>query len=180
MERTEDSDTSKFKIIFLILFGTSLSTTTIATEIILKNRNLPSKWQECQNCHREKTLEHIPLLKKPSRNHENIQVKHGQKEMSCNFCHNKNNHNFLFSAQEHNDFTHTSTLCHNCHSDVYRKWYGGSHGKRIGGWDDQTQLKVQLNCIDCHNHHNVSFPKMKADPPPKKPQFLIPKELEHK
>jgi hypothetical protein len=162
------------EIIYLVIFGIIWLSFNVSAEVLLKPRSQPAKWNECQNCHREKNFEHIQGIKKPKKNHQSIEIVHGSKEMSCSFCHNKNNHNFLFSAQQDNDFTHTSRVCQTCHSDVYKKWYEGAHGKRIDSWLHQSQLQ----CIECHNPHNVTFPKMKADPPPKRPRLLIPKHKE--
>lgn len=145
---------------------------TAYADVTLMPRNPPARAKECQNCHRKKDYIYIPDAKKPKLQHGDIQIQHGKKDMSCNFCHNKNNHNFLFSAQKANDFSNSALVCQTCHSDVYKKWIAGTHGKRIGGWKDQ----IQLQCIECHNPHRVSFPKMRAIAPPPRPHFIIPKE----
>jgi hypothetical protein len=127
-------------------------------DVTLKERMPPARANECQNCHRAKNYEYIPKRKDLNLEHKDIKMKHGQKELACNFCHNKNNHNFLFSARKANDFSNSALVCQKCHSDVYEKWVAGTHGKRIGGWKKQTQLE----CIECHDPHNVSFPKWKG------------------
>lgn len=161
-----------YYIFFIISFFSLYST---GVEITLKPRALPARWNECQNCHRTKTYEFIPKSKKLTLEHIHIQITHGKKEMSCNYCHNKNNHNFLIQSVGNNDFTKSELVCQTCHSDVYKKWTSGSHGKRIQSWNQQ----VQYNCIDCHDPHHVSFPKMKAVPPPPFPKYGIPKKAEH-
>lgn len=163
------------KFYLYLLFTTTLlftSANIFATEVTLKERNPPPRWNECQNCHRTKALEYLPQKHKPNLEHKNIQLAHGKKEMSCNFCHNKNNHNFLFKSVGDNDFTHTTFVCQTCHEDVFKSWKAGTHGKRTQGWNKQ----VQYQCLECHDPHSVSFPKMKAQPPPKRPKFGIPKE----
>lgn len=143
-------------------------------EILLKSRELPARWNECQNCHRTKKYEFILKSTKPTLEHKLIQITHGKKEMFCSYCHDKNNHNFLINSKGNNDFTRTELVCQTCHSDVYKKWLSGSHGKRVQGWKQQ----LQFICIDCHNPHHVNFPKMKALPPPPFPKFGIPKNQE--
>ena len=155
-----------------LIFASAFS----SAKMTLTQREPPPRWNECQNCHRQKSYNYVPKSKKANSEHKYVQLKHGRKDMSCNFCHNKNNHNFLFSAQSSNDFSNSSLTCQTCHSDVYRKWSAGTHGKRSGGWGELLTMRVQYQCIDCHNPHSVSFPLMRALAPPYRPRFSIPKE----
>lgn len=130
-------------------------------------------YQQCKDCHRAKNLTQIPEKYQPRRAHENIKLAHGNKEMSCNHCHDKNQHNFLVDIEQNIvSFRQPSPVCFQCHSDVYKSWLSNIHGKQTGNWKGE---KVKHHCTTCHNAHKVRFSEMKAQSPPRKPKFLIPK-----
>lgn len=145
----------------------------IAPGVSLRERPLAKRHDECQNCHMAKNFQKIPDKKKTQLEHNRSEVRHGGKVISCNFCHDRNNHNFLRSSlRTPTSFANTSGVCRQCHPDIYRGWSEGLHGKRVGGWNLR---KTQLHCIDCHNPHNVTFQVMKAAAKPSAPRFGIPK-----
>lgn len=132
-------------------------------------------YQECANCHRSKDLKFVPEGHQPTRKHSEIKLTHGNKEMSCNHCHDKNNHNFLASMEKIQvSFRSPSPVCFQCHSDVFKSWEKNFHGKKIGGW--KVSEIVQWQCTQCHNAHAVKFAPMQAQPAPHKPKLLIPKK----
>lgn len=157
---------------FLTLLLSSVLSPTLSAEISLKPVTDKPTYQQCLDCHRKKTVENIPGKYKPQRIHEEIRLQHGKKEMSCNFCHDKNNHNLLMQSEERADFKSPSGVCAQCHSEEFKSWQQGIHGKRTGGWKGK---RLQLHCTECHNAHSVSFPKMKADRPMDRPPLGIPK-----
>jgi nitrate/TMAO reductase-like tetraheme cytochrome c subunit len=133
---------------------------------LVHRREPPARAGECQNCHAKKARRFVPVAKTVTRQHAEIELRHGGAKLSCNACHDQNNHNLLYSSQGPGDFSHSAETCQSCHADVYRDWANGIHGKRSGGWaNDQTRFV----CIDCHNQHDISFAKMRAQPPPPLP-----------
>jgi len=146
----------------------------LANNVELRARPSKAIYSQCANCHRKKDYALVPGKKQPLREHKNIKLAHGQKEMSCNHCHDKNNHNFLRSEGISKvSFQEPSRVCYQCHSDVYKSWENNIHGKRIGSWKGK---KTQFHCTECHNPHLLPFQKMKAEPPPSRPKYGIPKE----
>lgn len=131
-------------------------------------------YSQCGNCHRQKKYEYVPDKHKPVRAHQEIKLAHGNKEMSCNQCHDKNQNNFLSDMDKKIiSFRESSPVCYQCHSDVFKSWKQNLHGKRTGTWNTK---KVQFHCAECHNPHEVKFKEMKADPAPQKPKYKIKKE----
>lgn len=146
---------------------------TANDNIELKIRPDKEIYSQCSNCHRQKNYEHVPDKHKPIRAHKEINLAHGEKEMSCNHCHDKNQNNMLSDMNKNQIlFREPSPVCFQCHSDVYKSWKQNIHGKRIGTWNDK---KKQFHCTECHNPHEVKFKEMKADQAPKKSKFLIKK-----
>lgn len=147
--------------------------TQLQANVELKIRPNKDIYSQCVNCHRQKNYSVVPSKHQPLREHSEIKLAHGNKEMSCNHCHDKNKHNFLKALDGHTvSFRAPSQICYQCHSDVYKSWENNIHGKRVGSWRDK---RVQLHCTECHNPHSVPFKKMKAEPPPKRPKHGIPK-----
>lgn len=155
--------------IFILIYLASIFSWS---EVKLKTPTPKPIYQQCTDCHRKKNFESIPKEYQPKRNHENLSLKHGNKEISCNFCHDKNNFNLLMQTEEKSTFLGPSGTCKQCHVEEYEDWSKGIHGKRSGGWKGE---RVQFHCIECHNPHSVTFPKMKAQPAPPKPSLGIPK-----
>lgn len=142
-------------------------------QVHMKPRPVKEFYGECQNCHQKKSVGDVPKERQPVREHVQIKIKHGEKEMSCNHCHDKANHNHL---REGIAFQAPSKVCFQCHSDVQKSWVLGLHGKRMGGWQGERE---QFHCTECHNSHSVTFPQWKASPPPKRPKYSIPKNGSH-
>ena len=68
-------------------------------------------------------------------------------------------------------------LCGQCHGIVKRNWDHNLHGKKINSW--KSAEAEQLVCTKCHAPNKPKFLQMKASPPPKIPQFAIPKGQEN-
>lgn len=55
-------------------------------------------------------------------------------------------------------------ICGQCHFDIQRDTFFGSHGKRLSGWKDEREIET---CVGCHDPHVPAYPAMKPLPPPK-------------
>ncbi|MBI2026964.1 MAG: hypothetical protein HYS98_04065 [Deltaproteobacteria bacterium] len=137
-------------------------------KISLKPRPLPKDHDRCHLCHLKKYKVFVPKPKKTSRNHQKLSLKHGTLDVSCNHCHDMNNSNYLRSTTyAPAGFENSSGVCKQCHVIKVRDWQKGLHGRRTGGWNRD---KLQYQCVDCHNPHDVEFKKMQAIPHPNKPR----------
>lgn len=150
-----------------------ISSDVALADVQMKPRPHKDIYQECQNCHRTKAITDVPKKNQPQREHSQIKLRHGNQDMSCNHCHDKANHNFL---REKVAFQSPSAVCFQCHSDVEKSWKKGLHGKRSGGWKGD---RIQFHCTECHNPHSVTFPQWKAEKPPQRPKYSIPKGDQH-
>ncbi len=143
----------------------------------LKPRELPDRYNECAYCHVKKDRFFAKKSKATVLEHVGISPTHGTRDLSCNSCHDINNHNFLRGFKDHPaDFTNPSPTCARCHLEKFRSWKKGLHGKRTGGW---MQPKIQFHCIDCHNPHKVKFPSMQTVEDPVLSPYVIPKPEHH-
>lgn len=148
------------------------------SQLKLNERPLPARAKECEFCHTKKSRDFYKKGVAPQSEHETITPLHGKRVISCNSCHDINNHNYLRTSKENPaSFANSSPVCASCHMEKFRDWSKGLHGKRLGGW---RQPKVQLNCIDCHKPHSVSFPKMESVAKPPQSPYVIPKTDESK
>lgn len=155
-----------YSMIFLaeIVFAQDLPVT-------LKPRDLPPRHDECHICHIHRSRVFVKSAKATKFEHAGISPKHGKREISCHSCHDINNHNYLIQSKYlPATFANSSPVCGSCHRERFRDWKKGLHGKRVGGW---ALAKVQYNCIDCHNPHSVSFPKMEVHNPLVVPSNVI-------
>ena len=133
---------------------------------------VPSTFQT-KSHHTKKNRIFIKKKTNPKLEHEGISPIHGKREMSCNFCHDINNHDYLIRTTSFPaDFHNPSPVCARCHLEKFRDWTRGLHGKRLGGW---MQPKIQFHCIDCHHPHLVKFPQMLTTATPLQPSAVIPK-----
>ena|SRR3990167_5436129 len=131
-----------------------------STNVTLKERALPPRYDKCHLCHLKKKKFFEPQKFETEREHKRVEATHGDIILSCNNCHDANNSNYLLSPRSPKaSFSFTSPVCKRCHAAIYRDWTEGIHGQRTGGW---TGEKIQFNCIDCHDPHSVRFKKMKA------------------
>ncbi|MDG2195115.1 MAG: cytochrome c3 family protein [Polaribacter sp.] len=108
----------------------------------------------CTECHTK------PLKQMQSKDlkkaHWNISIKHaGANTMNCITCHSSNNMDDLHSLTGSKiDFNKSYKLCSQCHTEQFKDWKGGAHGKQIGGW---APPRASLTCVNCHNPHNPAF-----------------------
>ncbi len=115
--------------------------------------------QPCLSCHNQP----LAVLQAKSdaekkRSHWQIELIHAKAEtLQCNTCHDTQDFSYLKSLTGGRiEFNHSYKLCGQCHSDQYKDWEGGAHGKQVGGW---APPRVSETCVGCHNPHKPSFEK---------------------
>jgi hypothetical protein len=88
--------------------------------------------------------------------HWDIHLKHaGAPVMDCFTCHNRHNLDELISLAGHSiSFDRVFEMCGQCHTQAYRDWQGGAHGKSLLGW---RQPRVAKTCVSCHNPHQPAI-----------------------
>jgi len=119
----------------------------------------------CSECHAE--MEPNLERRELEEFHDDIVLKHDEKNRWCMDCHDAQNRDMLHSASgELIDFKESYKLCGQCHGPKLRDWKAGIHGRRIGYWNGQ---KEYLLCAHCHDPHSPKYKKMKPEPPPQKP-----------
>lgn len=80
-------------------------------------------------------------------------------------------------------FNESYKQCLSCHGDKQADYYAGIHGKDVGGYGLKAKsrskgrgnVRIRLQCVDCHNPHSPKRPQVTPLPPPRKPKTLIPK-----
>lgn len=110
----------------------------------------------CSNCH-SVPLEQLKAEHKGEKKaHWDIELKHaGIHTMECATCHNTDNLNELKTVTgKMLTFDHSYKQCAQCHSQQYKDWVGGAHGKREAGW---APPRVIYSCASCHNPHDPAL-----------------------
>lgn len=91
--------------------------------------------------------------------HLGMQFDHGK--ITCYACHNPSHMDTLRladgSAVEYRDVMNLCSQCHGAQADAFAH---GAHGGMNGFWDLTRGPQQRNNCIDCHDPHAPSFPKM--------------------
>jgi hypothetical protein len=118
----------------------------------------------CSQCHGE--MEPNPERRELDA-HEDIVLKHDEKNRWCLDCHDEKNRDVLHLADGRPvDFKESYKLCGQCHGPKLRDWKNGVHGRRTGSWNGR---KEYLLCAHCHNPHSPRFKPIKPEPAPVKP-----------
>ncbi len=116
----------------------------------------------CSECHDD--LEVNYKRRKLVDEHDNIVLKHDEKNRWCLDCHSAAKRNWLHLAGgKLVSFKESYKLCGQCHGPKLRDWKRGVHGKRTGYWNGK---KKYLLCVHCHNPHDPKFKPLKPLPPP--------------
>lgn len=140
-----------------------------SNEVALQAHQPPAEAKNCASCHSKKSRPYMKTRKDPQLEHRYFNTHHGKGAIACGSCHDGNHSNQLYFTREAPaTFSNPSPVCKQCHVEIFRDWAMGIHGKRLGGWN---LPKTQLNCVDCHSPHSVSFPNMKSVSPPRKPKL---------
>ena len=121
---------------------------------LIPERKGKIKLYACTECH-TKPLSQIKG-KDYKKAHWDIKIVHANKNaMNCVTCHNVNNMDELTSITGKGiDFNKSHNLCSQCHTQQFKDWKGGAHGKRIGGW---APPRASMTCVNCHNPHKPAF-----------------------
>jgi len=92
-------------------------------------------------------------------------LEHGSGLMWCMSCHDSPDYGRLLNLMaEPIEFDNGYRVCRGCHSQKYRDWTHGAHGKRAANWSGERRL---YSCVECHNPHRPSIlPRAPKPPPP--------------
>ncbi len=124
----------------------------------------------CSDCHDPDILEPNTQRRKLEMAHEDIVLKHDEKNRWCLDCHDAQNRDMLHLANGTLvPFSESYRLCGQCHGDKYRDWRAGIHGKRTGSWKKDGKKEYRL-CVHCHSPHSPHFEPIPPKPVPIKPE----------
>jgi hypothetical protein len=109
--------------------------------------------------------------------HQGMTMVHGN--LACYACHHPDHPDALRLADGSVlAFTDVLTLCSQCHSKQAESFAHGAHGGMNGHWDLSRGPQFKNNCVDCHDPHAPSYPKMIVGFKPKD-RFNNPIDPEH-
>lgn len=110
----------------------------------------------CSNCHSASIEELHAETEGQKRAHWDIEMVHADNNtMECNTCHDTDNLNELKTLTgKVLTFDHSYKQCAQCHSQQYKDWIGGAHGKRVAGW---APPRLIYTCVNCHNPHDPAI-----------------------
>lgn len=109
--------------------------------------------------------------------HQGMTFQHGQ--IACYSCHHPDNADALRLADGTTvAYENVMTLCSQCHGSQATAFAHGAHGGMNGHWDLSRGPQMKNNCIDCHDPHAPSYPKMIVGFKPKD-RFNAPAEHDH-
>lgn len=91
--------------------------------------------------------------------HKGMTFNHGK--VACYGCHNPNDADTLRLADGSPvAYEDVMTLCSQCHGPQATAFAHGAHGGMNGYWDRTRGPQTKNNCVDCHDPHAPSYPKM--------------------
>lgn len=114
----------------------------------------------CSTCHavRKPNLENVSAATLDEF-HQGMTFNHGK--IACYACHNPSDSDALRLADGKSvAYENVMTLCSQCHSKQAESFAHGAHGGMNGHWDLSRGPQMKNNCIDCHDPHAPSYPKM--------------------
>ncbi len=132
----------------------------------------------CSTCHsvRQSNLDN-KTAQSLDEFHQGMTFNHGS--IACYACHNPDDSDALRLADGSTvAYENVMTLCSQCHSKQAESFAHGAHGGMNGHWDLSRGPQMKNNCIDCHDPHAPSYPKMIVTFKPKD-RFNEPSEHEH-
>jgi hypothetical protein len=137
--------------------------------------------EDCKLCHMKKSLKFLPPKHVLTKQHANYSFMHAKKEISCNACHDAENSNYLRTNSEFQaSFEKPSAVCQRCHSEEFKDWSRGIHGKISGGWMTKPGIERKVKqCTECHDPHSVRIKPMIPEKAPTVPKLLVPKPAVH-
>ncbi len=114
----------------------------------------------CSTCHavRKPNLENVSAATLDEF-HQGMTFHHGK--ITCYACHNPDDSDALRLADGKSvAYENVLTLCAQCHSKQAESFAHGAHGGMNGHWDLTRGPQMKNNCIDCHDPHAPTYPKM--------------------
>jgi hypothetical protein len=91
--------------------------------------------------------------------HQGLKFDHGK--LTCLSCHHHEDYNHLRLADGSLvEYPQVQTLCAQCHASQARDYEHGAHGGMLGYWDLSRGPRTRKGCLDCHDPHLPSFPRM--------------------
>lgn len=114
----------------------------------------------CSTCHtvRKPNLDNVSAATLDEF-HQGMTFDHGK--IACYACHNPGDSNALHLADGKSvAYENVMTLCSQCHSKQAESFAHGAHGGMNGHWDLTRGPQMKNNCIDCHDPHSPTYPKM--------------------
>ncbi|KAA1258448.1 Doubled CXXCH motif protein [Rubripirellula obstinata] len=132
----------------------------------------------CSTCHsvRKPNLENKTVATLDEF-HQGMEFSHGK--VACYACHNPKDSDSLRLADGTSvAYQDVMTMCAQCHSKQAESFANGAHGGMNGHWDLSRGPQMKNNCIDCHDPHAPSYPKMIVGFKPKD-RFNAPVEDHH-
>ena len=163
----------------LCIFGLILSSLAVAEddqEYTVQSRSNQFEFIPCAACHAYTEPNPTPRFLEEAPHY--AEVKHGSAQMWCTDCHAFENRDMLVTPSgELVNLDKGYVVCAQCHSDTFRDWKRGAHGKRIGNWQGDRTIN---SCMDCHNpHHGPGIKPRSPMPPPGVRKGLTRAEVEH-
>jgi uncharacterized CHY-type Zn-finger protein len=155
----------------VILSIVILSLNAISEEDIPKFFVPPPPFSEgifpCSDCHDGSDVD---TKRRELSFHEEITLKHAERNRWCLDCHDATNRDMLRLANgDHVSFKESYILCGQCHGTIFRDWKVGVHGRRTGMWNGPKQY---LLCVHCHSPHQPRFKPIEPMSPPVKPENI--------
>ncbi len=132
----------------------------------------------CSTCHavRKPNLENVSAATLDEF-HRGMTFNHGK--IVCYACHNPDDSDALRLADgRFVAYQNVMKLCSQCHSKQAESFAHGAHGGMNGHWDLTRGPQIKNNCIDCHDPHAPTYPKMVVGFKPKD-RFNEPAEHHH-
>lgn len=114
----------------------------------------------CTTCHsvRQPNLQNVSAATLDEF-HQGMAFNHGK--ITCYACHNPDDADSLRLADGSPvAYQDVMALCSQCHGPQATAFAHGAHGGMNGFWDLSRGPQTKNNCIDCHDPHAPSYPKM--------------------
>lgn len=151
----------------------------VAMEVPIPGREGETAPIRCATCHELRPEDYEPPtsvddLRPP---HGGLVFDHG--ELACISCHSAEVADELHLASgEVLPMSEAMQLCGQCHGTQLRDYDHGAHGGMRGYWDLSRGPRERNHCVDCHDPHAPTFPKMLPLPGPND-RFTSSSEADH-
>ena len=139
-----------------------------ASRLVISPRQQHLRDYPCSDCHAN--IEEAQLKGLPA-THRTEKFDHFEGAKKCDTCHNAADKDLLWLAKgEPVSFDDSPRVCAQCHSEKYRDWDFGAHGKHVGSWNAE---RTRYSCADCHDPHRPGQQPMQTVAPPPFPAMGI-------